>query len=184
IQTVIWFMREFALLIKVLFLAAIALVTLKIGLMAWIAVAKIAAFVSINWSKAIKIATAAQALFNVVLLANPIGLLIAAIALGIGVLFAFNDAFRSLVRSVISFILPEPLLKLFGLLESGKNLDINASGNIDSTSNIVAENNQKSSFSGELNINGAPPGSNLKSTTANAPNFNVGMNMQPAAAGL
>jgi tape measure domain-containing protein len=122
-------------------------------------------------------AKAAALLFNTALLANPIGLIVTAIASAIGLFVLFREEINETISSIKEFFINlNPLKNIGNTFSNLKNSMFG--GNEEISAAVSTDINKKSEFSGALdvNLNNLPAGSNAQLKTEGAPNFNVGVN--------
>jgi len=103
-------------------------------------------------------------ILNVVMAANPVGIIIIAIASLIGLMVVLEKKFKIFSRSFKA---------VKGFLGFGDGESAAAEENRQAPNTAEVEARQKINFNGQLNIAGAPPGSTVESETTGAPPIKV-----------
>lgn len=135
--------------------------------------AKVAGTAFLLFSKMASVARGAVLLFNLALFANPVGIVIGAVVLLIGLLATLSKSFRKFIVTVLKFVLPAPLEKLLGLASNPE-----IAGEI-ALKNKGVENNSNV----DINIRDRGGAVESVSSGAKGPGLNLGVNMQGSLAG-
>jgi len=145
---------------------AAAFVTYNAVFIAFALASKIKTFLA--FAAALRTVGIAQGLLNIVMMANPIGLVAAAVGLLVAGLVLLFDNWDAVVKAFKSgFGIFDAVANFFGddEVEVKKTVDI-ATRQAPNTANIAAQQVQ---FNGQLNIAGAPEGSTVSGETKGAP---------------
>jgi len=135
-----------------------------------------------NFLKVIKVVTAAQWLWNAAMVANPVGLIVAGVALLIGAIVLLIVKWKSVKKFFVdgAKAIWTALKGLFGVFKSIFSLfgdatskDMKAKVEQKKTTEFIAPNKEEAkaqqiNFNGRLDIAGAPAGSTVKSETKGA----------------
>ena len=145
---------------------AAAFVTYNAVFIAFALASKIKTFLA--FATALRAVGVAQGLLNIVMMANPIGLVAVAVGLLVAGLVLLFDNWDAVVKSFKSgFGIFDAVANFFGDddVEVKKTVDITAR-QAPNAANVAAQQVQ---FNGQLNIAGAPEGSTVSSETSGAP---------------